>query len=471
MAPPQSFKTTLFLVGTALCLSPAQALTNYANIFFNPDVLAAGSFDQATLRAQKTVISWAQELAGQGPWNVTSKGIPPPSGNKHDYMSFSPYSWPDCSNAGNTTELTPEQIWTTCEYVTRDGQFNPDARAVNDIGNFDDMANAVFYNALAWVIDGSSTYSANTAKYIQAWFVDADTAMNPNLNFAQMKRGPDGQEGSHSGVLDLKCLSKIVNGILILRDRKAPEWTSDLDNTFTAWAKTYTQWLQTAPTAVEESQSTNNHGTFYYNQLAALQLLVGDKDSAVKTVQTYFSSLYLNQINANGDQPLESNRTRPYHYRAYNIAAMITLARIGEYAGYKAWDTKTSAGATIQTAVDFAMLQQPGDDTADELYPYVAAAGVQYGDPDGKYAKFLSSSLGNEILKDPFYMWDTLAIPGLATPTSHASTTHKGTGAGGAHQTGGAGYKPPANAAFSEFAFSNAWSVVIAAVACALYVV
>jgi hypothetical protein len=29
------------------------------------------------------------------------------------------------------------------------------------------------------------------------------------------------------------------------------------------------------------------------------------------------------QINADGDQPLESARTRPYHYLAYTLAAMI----------------------------------------------------------------------------------------------------------------------------------------------------
>ncbi len=37
--------------------------------------------------------------------------------------------------------------------------------------------------------------------FIQTWFLDSDTAMNPNLNYAQMQRGPDGQIGTHTGVL------------------------------------------------------------------------------------------------------------------------------------------------------------------------------------------------------------------------------------------------------------------------------
>lgn len=94
-------------------------------------------------------------------------------------------------------------VWTTCEYVTRDGQFNPDVRtASNDIGNFDDMADAVLYNSLAWVINGpTSLYAGNAVRYIQTWFLNTDTAMNPNLNFAQMRRGPDNQNGTHTGVL------------------------------------------------------------------------------------------------------------------------------------------------------------------------------------------------------------------------------------------------------------------------------
>lgn len=41
--------------------------------------------------------------------------------------------------------------------------------------------------------------------------------MNPNLNYAQMKRGSDGQVGEYIGILDLKCFTKITFGILILR--------------------------------------------------------------------------------------------------------------------------------------------------------------------------------------------------------------------------------------------------------------
>lgn len=51
-------------------------------------------------------------------------------------------------------------------------------------------------------------------------------------------------------------MAKVVTGIMVLRARKAPEWTADLDNKMIGWTKEYVTWLQTASIAIEEAQST-----------------------------------------------------------------------------------------------------------------------------------------------------------------------------------------------------------------------
>lgn len=96
----------------------------------------------------------------------------------------------------------------------------------------------------------------------------------------------------------------------------------------------------------------SNHGTFYYNQLAALKILVGDLEGAKNATNDYFSKLYPAQIQTSGEQvgfcsslyvallkpwllkPLEAIRTRPYHYRAYNLAAMIVSGQSLLYVKY-----------------------------------------------------------------------------------------------------------------------------------------
>jgi hypothetical protein len=135
--------------------------------------------------------------------------------------------------------------------------FNPDIRTANNTGAFNALADATIYNALAWVINGSSQYSKNVANWIDTWFLANATYMNPNLNYAQVARGPKtSNKGSHTGVLDLKCMVKVVNAVLVLRMGKAPEWTDAIDTGLVNWTKSYIKWLTTDELALAEAAAT-----------------------------------------------------------------------------------------------------------------------------------------------------------------------------------------------------------------------
>lgn len=94
-----------------------------------------------------------------------------------------------------------ETVWQQCNYVQKDGQLNPDNRLINNIGDFESMADAILYNALSYGLTGSGEYATRVVNFINTWFLGGDTKMNPNLNYAQMQGGPDGQVGTHTGIL------------------------------------------------------------------------------------------------------------------------------------------------------------------------------------------------------------------------------------------------------------------------------
>ncbi|KAJ7111341.1 alginate lyase-domain-containing protein [Mycena epipterygia] len=417
----------LILLTNLLIVHATNTFTCYANDFVDPTYAAAGQYPSNLGGAEDTIVAWAEEMNSYGPWSVTNKPVLAPSGNKHDYMSWAPYQWPDCSGVGNKTVLTPQQMWKTCKYVFRDGQVNPDRTTINDFQSFFNLSDAILYNALASTFQNqsSSIYTQNIAKFINTWFLDANTSMNPNLNYAQMNRGPTGQTGEYTGILDLRGFAKIASGILILRKRGSSDWTADLDSQMVAWCKQYINWLQTAPTAKQAAAAKNNHGTFYVNQLAALKLIVNDTAGATTLGRGYFGGLYKGQIAANGNQPLEASRTRPYHYRNFNIAGMITNARILKYADPTSndWNT-TSNGATIQTAMDFLMTTNPSAtneaNVTAEIYPNVAAVAATYGDPTGKYVKFLKAS-GFPYDQDASFLWDQPLAGGTLSVNSNAN--------------------------------------------------
>ncbi|CAE6465647.1 unnamed protein product [Rhizoctonia solani] len=332
--------------------------------------------------------------------------------------------WPNCDGIGNTTELTQEEIYVTCPYERRDGQFNPDYRLANDSGATQALMDALLYAPIAHLVISKSP-ELNTAKRPDGWyasqalraaqifFVDEATRVNPHLNYSQLLRGPGTQVGSPTGVLDMHWWPKALSGILLMKEMGV--WSeADLAGVVN-WAKAYIPWLQTNELAKAERASDNNHGSYFFNQLAALQILVGDLDGAKATVQDYFTGIYMSQIDEKGDQPKESARTHPYHYRGYNLCAMINSARLAEFVGYDGWNAKSSSGAGIQTAADYAMQFTPGPgEAASELFPQIAAVAVKFGDPSGKYAAFLASK-DQSYPGRPWFLWNQpLSDSGLA---------------------------------------------------------
>ncbi|KAJ6464037.1 chondroitin AC/alginate lyase [Mycena sanguinolenta] len=419
---------SLFLAVQSFVRADVQPFNSYPNDFVDPAYIVAGKFPNATDGAQQSIISWAESISAYGPWSVTNKPFNAPSGDPKDYMSWAPYWWPNCTGVGNTTELTPQQIWVTCPYHQLDGQFNPDRLTVNDITAFTNLSDAILYNALAFSFqdEPSSNYSQNIAKFVDTWFLNNATGMNPNLNYAQMERGPTGQVGSHTGVLDLKGMAKVVSGILILRQRNCTDWTEALDTQMITWTNQYINWLETNKLGIDECASLNNHGSFCFNQLSALKLLVNDVQGSINVSNTYFQGIYKGQINSTGDQPFEATRTHPYHYRNYNLAAMITNARILKYADPTSnpWNLTTKYGATIQDALNMVMTVNPNTsgegDAVAEIYPNIAAVASTYGDPDGKYVAFLQKAF-------PEYAWDADFLWDQPLAGSSASAANNGT--------------------------------------------
>ncbi|KZV91347.1 chondroitin AC/alginate lyase [Exidia glandulosa HHB12029] len=444
-------KSLIPLLAAVASVSAASASWNtfisYDNEFVAPEIILSKPWtkNNNTLDAAESIVSWADTLGKQGPWSVTFKPFTAPTKDKHDYLSWAPYWWPDCSGVGNKTELTQEEIWVTCPYKDRDGKFVPDVRLVNDTGSFAGLCDAVFYNAIAWQITDNEDYAAKAVEFIRTWYLDDDTYMNPNLNYSQVIRGPGVQVGNHYGVLDMKTTSKILTAILLFRKAPYAGWTAELDGKMVNWSQRFIKWLETHPFGKDEGSTPNNHGTYFYNTMVSHQIIAGNTAEAKRYLDRYFTTQYLAQIDANGEQPLEVIRSRTYHYRAYNLGAMITNGKLGQYIGYDAWNLTTTKGGTIQKALDWAMQFDPATTgevksaPAQELYQHVAAVGSVYGDPDGKYAAYLAR-VSPDYPQSPFYFWNQpLALPKNYLVTGSLPNGSNNTGSGGSQTAGGEG--------------------------------
>lgn len=82
-----------------------------------------------------------------------------------------------------------------------------------------------------------------------------------------------------------------------------------------------------------------------------------------------------------------------------------TNAKVGDELGLDFWTTKSKHGATIQTAVDFLIAQNPKKEDPLDAVPHVAAVAAAYGDPSGKYAAFLKRTQST-YQQRPYWFYD-----------------------------------------------------------------
>lgn len=259
----------------------------------------------------------------------------PPSGNKHDYYSLSPYWWPDSSKADGLP------------YIRRDGVTNPESKQDLDQPRVAEMGSNVQALSLAWYFTGDERYAARAAQQLRTWFLDSATAMTPHLRYSQLVRGNPQERGS--GIIDTRWFMEAADGARLLRGSKS--WTAADESALKAWFTQYVAWLKTSPNGEHEHAAKNNHGSWYAAQVASLALFAGDTASA-RTLAEEGKARIGWQIEPDGDQPFELVRTRSLHYSSFNVEALSRLAEVGRKVGVDLWHYQAPEGGSLRIAID-----------------------------------------------------------------------------------------------------------------------
>jgi len=303
----------------------------------SPALLAQIKKDQ-TPNILKAVRADADKAMKQGPWSVMQKTITPTSGDKHDYMSLARYFWPN--------PATPDHL----PYIRKDGQSNPEIKTIADHEGLHNMAKYSHMIALAWYLTGDEKYAQRASLLLRVWFLNADTKMNPNLQFAQAIRGVN--DGRGTGILDARDLVDTCDAAGLLAGSAA--WTTADQTALTAWFDQYYTWLTTSPHGKDEAAAKNNHGSWYDVQATGIALFLGKNDDARKMIETAKTKRVALQFKPDGSQPLELARTNSWHYSVFNLTALAELSELGNTLGIDLWHVApTSTSSNLQTGLDF----------------------------------------------------------------------------------------------------------------------
>jgi len=277
--------------------------------------------------------------------SVVNKPFTAPSGDKHDYMSLSPYWWPDPSKPDGKP------------YIRKDGEVNPE-RLKYDQPVIDQFTDAVDTLALAYFFTGEEKYASKCAQMIRAWCFDDATRMNPNVRYAQYVMGMGERP---SGCLEGMKMRKVVDADGLLSGSK--NWSSDDREKLRGWFKEYLSYLQTSKQGKEELKAPNNHGSWVTVQMSTYALYLGDDALAKKLIDEQGHKRIKSQIEPDGRQPLELERTKAYDYSRFNLEALCNIAMLGQRVDVDLWNFKTEDGRSIRAALDWLAPYASGEKT------------------------------------------------------------------------------------------------------------
>lgn len=300
----------------------------------------SSNFNFVKNQVEAKVLKDANNYLNLNPITVTAHVSSRSAGTKHDFYSEGDYWWPN--------PKYPDSA-----YIRKDGLSNPDNFVAhrNSMIRFSQISGAL---ASAYLINKDSKYLKSLIKHLNAWFVNKDTKMNPNLLYAQAIKGR--VTGRGIGIIDTIHLIEVALAVQVLEDSKL--YTIKEVKAIKVWFSNYLKWLTTHEYGIKERDNGNNHSTCWAMQVSAFAHLLNNQKQIEFCKILFKQKLLPEQMAQNGSFPKELARTKPYGYSIFNLDAMCSLAQILSTKNNNLMFYTTPDGKSLKRGLEF-------------LYPFI----------------------------------------------------------------------------------------------------
>jgi hypothetical protein len=317
----------------------------------------AGRCPQEVRPAFDALIEHAEETLRLPIPTILDKKPLPPSDDPHDYFSLSIYVWPNPD--------TPDGL----PYIIRDGEINPEVENY-DRPAFTRMVCDVIDLCLAYKLTGRKPYARQAAQLLRAWFIDAETRMNPHMEYAQYIPGNGdfnipreiypvyvpGKDGkgiwcSLGGTIEACTLPVMLEYLPYLRE--SGEWSQEEQAGVQQWFAEFLHWLETSQHGRDDFSTNNNHGIWHVADLGAFALAAGQPDKARKHLAEKVPARMDIQFAPDGSQPPEMVRRTSFGYVCFSLWAFMATVRQARQVGLDLWNYSLPDGRSIPQAAQW----------------------------------------------------------------------------------------------------------------------
>jgi hypothetical protein len=259
------------------------------------------------------------------------------SGDKHDYVSLSPYWWPDPDS--------PDGM----PYHYRDGERNPEGYEY-DRYTLGDFISSIDCLGWAYYFSNEIKYAEKAADNIRIFLLNEDTKMNPHLKYAQTIPGVDNGNGHSIGIIDIyemihsmPLMELVVDSGILSNDEiiALKKWYSDM-----------VEWLMTSSLGKEERNAKNNHAIAFDVVATSFSIFSGEKSIAEGIIGEFATQRIFKQVEPDGHQPEELVRTIALHYCNYNLDHMLDMTERAITLGVNVYEAN-EGGRSIPSAVEW----------------------------------------------------------------------------------------------------------------------
>ncbi|HEX2917137.1 MAG TPA: alginate lyase family protein [Edaphobacter sp.] len=208
----------------------------------------------------------------------------------------------------------------------------------------------------AYVLTKDERYARPAIAHLRAWFVTPETAMTPNLEFAQLI--PPAKTGRPEGLVEGVHLAEVAQSIQFLSNSEAltPE---DL-LTINRWFSGYLDWLNSSRTAGLARDMRDHNGSSWLLQAAACARLNLKDDGPLTTLRHQFRSTTIRaQITFDGTFPRELTTPNPYRNSLFNLDILAGCCELLSTRFESVWEYELQDGPGMHVAVA-------------KLYPFIA---------------------------------------------------------------------------------------------------
>lgn len=270
-----------------------------------------------------------------------------PSMDPRDYITLSPYWWPDPSKVDGMP------------YIRKDGNRNPEVYEYPERVNSSLFGENAELLALMFYFTGEEKYAAKAAEMLRVWFLDPVAGMNPNMTYAQHVPGMQFIRGT--GIIDSRRFLKALNAAKIIENSSS--WTSEDKKELQEWVQAFRYWIENSTNGLTESKAQNNHGLWYdvINQI--LVMFEEDYDHFKQIVNERFLPRIAFQIDSDGSFPKELERTLGIHYSTFALEALSFSDKMCSKNGFNLWKYRSENDRSMTLALDYMLPYYKNPDT------------------------------------------------------------------------------------------------------------